>query len=345
MGRSLPPALRICLLVARYLVTGGAGFIGSHIVDGLVARGDAVAVLDNLSTGKLDNLAASQGQITFIEGDLRDAETVRRACDGVEYVLHHGALASVPWSVKDPITSNEVNASGTLNVLVAAREAGVRRVVYAASSAVYGETPPVATREDTPAGPLSPYAVSKHVGELYCQVFWRLYGLETVSLRYFNVFGPRQDPTSEYAAVIPKFITALQRGQAPVIFGDGEQTRDFVYVGNVVQANLLACEAPSQEPGSCATASRARPGPGSGFPAAGQVINIAGGRRISLNELVAVIQRAIGVEIAPVYKAPRPGDIRHSFADISRAREMLGYEVSVPLDEGLARTAAWLREA
>jgi len=308
--------------VARHLVTGGAGFIGSHIVDALVARGDSVVVLDDLSTGKLANLEQSRSRIELIEADLRDLGAVRAACRGVNCVFHHAAIASVPRSIEDPVASNGVNASGTLNLLVAAREAGVRRVVYAASSSAYGDATRMPVSEDTRAAPLSPYAVSKHVGELYCQVFWQLYRLETVVLRYFNVFGPRQDPASEYAAVIPKFITALQRGQSPVIFGDGEQTRDFVYVANVVAANLLAGDAPA---------------------APGQVVNIAGGARASLNELVAAMQRVIGVATPPVYTSPRPGDIVHSFADISRAGDVLGYRVAVPLDQGLALTAEWFR--
>jgi UDP-glucose 4-epimerase len=306
--------------VSRYLVTGGAGFIGSHIVDRLVERGDSVVVLDNLSTGKLANLEQSRGSIELLEADVRDLDAVRQACRGVDCVLHHAALASVPQSIADPISANEVNASGTLNVLVAAREAGVRRVVYSASSSVYGDTPAMPIGEDRPPAPLSPYAVSKHVGELYCQVFWKLHGLETVVLRYFNVFGTRQDPSSEYAAVIPKFITALQRGESPVIFGDGEQTRDFVYVGNVVEANLFALNAPK---------------------AAGQVLNIASGLRTSLNQLVAMMQRVIEADIPAVHGRRRPGDIRHSCADISRARELLGYQVSVSLEEGMALTAEW----
>jgi len=310
--------------VSRYLVTGGAGFIGSHIVDRLVGRGDSVVALDNLSTGKLANLEQSRGSIELLEADVRDPNAVRQACRGVEYVLHHAALASVPQSIADPISANEVNASGTLNVLVAARETGVRRVVYAASSSVYGDTPPMPIGEDRPPAPLSPYAVSKHVGELYCQIFWKLYGLETVVLRYFNVFGPRQDPGSEYAAVIPMFITALQGGESPVIFGDGEQTRDFVYVSNVVEANLLACQAPK---------------------AVGRVMNIAGGARTSLNELVTMMRQAIGADIPAAHGAPRPGDVRHSSADIALAQELLGYEVTVTLEEGLALTAEWLAAA
>ncbi len=310
--------------MARYLVTGGAGFIGSHIVEALVGRGERVRVLDNLSTGKRENLAAWRAQIEFLEGDLADLATVRRACEGVEYILHQGALPSVPRSVEDPIGSNEANVCGTLNVLVAAREAGVRRVVYAASSSAYGDSPTLPKREDMPANPLSPYAVAKYVGELYCAVFHRLWGLETVSLRYFNVFGPRQDPTSQYAAVIPRFICALHAGEAPEIYGDGEQSRDFTYVANVVEANLRACEAPG---------------------APGQVLNIACGRRVTLNELARLLGEIMGAEAAPRYSDARPGDIKHSLADISRAQEVLGYRVWVPLEEGLRRTAEWFAPA
>ena len=306
--------------MATYLVTGGAGFIGSHIVEALVARGENVVVFDNLSTGKIENLAGFRDRITFIEGDLRDLDTVRSACGGVDYVLHQGALASVPRSIANPIASNEVNVNGTLNVLAAARDAGVRRVVYAGSSSVYGDTPTLPKQEDMPANPLSPYAISKYAGEMYCQVFTRLYEIEAVVLRYFNVFGPRQDPTSQYAAVIPLFITALQRGEAPRVFGDGEQSRDFTYVANVVEANLLACEASE---------------------AAGQVINVACGDRITINDLIKVMQQLLEVETDPIYDPPRPGDVKHSMADITRARELLGYEIVVPVEEGLRRTVEW----
>jgi len=306
--------------MATYLVTGGAGFIGSHIAERLVERGDSVVVLDNLSTGKVENLAGCRDRITFIEGDLRDLDFVKSACRGVDYVLHQGALASVPRSIADPIASNEVNLNGTLNVLAAAREARVRRVVYAASSSVYGDTPTLPKQEDMPADPLSPYAVSKYAGELYCQAFVRLYGIETVVLRYFNVFGPRQDPTSQYAAVIPLFISALQRGEAPRVFGDGEQSRDFTYVANVVEANLLACQAPD---------------------ASGRVINIACGERITINDLIRALQQLLKVDTDPVYDQPRPGDVKHSVADITRARELLGYETVVAFEEGLRRTAEW----
>jgi len=306
--------------VARYLVTGGAGFIGSHIAERLVERGDSVVVLDNLSTGKAENLAGFRDRITFIEGDLRDLDTVKGACRGMDYVLHEGALASVPRSIADPMASNEVNVNGTLNLLAAARDAGVKRVVYAGSSSVYGDTPTLPKQEDMPANPLSPYAISKYAGEMYCQVFTRLYDTEAVVLRYFNVFGPRQDPTSQYAAVIPLFVTALRRGEAPHVFGDGEQSRDFTYVANVVEANLLACEASE---------------------AAGQVINVACGDRITINELIKVMQQLLEVDTKPVYDQPRPGDVKHSMADITRARDLLGYGVVVPLEEGLRRTVEW----
>jgi nucleoside-diphosphate-sugar epimerase len=310
--------------MASYLVTGGAGFIGSHLVDALVARGECVCVFDNLSSGRRENLAGCWESIRFVEADLRDIDAVKAACQGIDYVLHHAAIASVTQSVEDPRASQEVNVAGTLNVLLAAREAGVKRVVYAASSAAYGATPAVALTEERPPQPLSPYAVSKLTGEYYAQVFSQLYGLETVSLRYFNVFGPRQDPTSQYAAVIPKFITALARGEEPVIFGDGEQTRDFVYVGNVVVANLLACTAPG---------------------AVGETINIASGWRISLNELLEVLRKVTGVPVAARYAAERPGDIKHSYADISKARKLLGYEPDHTLEEGLKTTAAWFNKA
>jgi len=306
--------------MARYLVTGGAGFIGSHIVEALVARGESVVVLDNLSTGNPENLSACQDAIEFIEGDLRDRETVRQSCESVDYVLHQGALPSVPRSIEDPIGSNEANVTGTLNVLVAAREAGVRRVVYAGSSSAYGDTPTLPKREDMATRPRSPYAVSKLAGELYCQVFHAAYGLETVVLRYFNVFGPRQDPNSPYSAVIPRFITALRDGRAPVVYGDGEQSRDFTYVANAVEANLLACEAPD---------------------APGRVMNVACGEQTSLNTLLHNLGHIMGREVAPAYEPPRPGDVKHSLADISLARELLGYSVAVPIAEGLRETVGY----
>jgi len=306
-----------------YLVTGGAGFIGSNIVEELVRRGERVRVLDNFSTGKRENVAPFLGDIELIEGDLRHLDTVRQAVEGVDYVLHQGAIPSVPRSIDNPLDTNEANVRGTLNLLVAAREAGVKRVIYASSSAVYGDTPTLPKTEEMKPAPLSPYAVSKLAGEHYCQVFYQVYGLETVALRYFNVFGPRQDPTSQYAAVIPRFVTAMLSGEQPIIYGDGEQSRDFTYVSNVVQANLLAATVPD---------------------VAGQVFNIACGQRYNLLELVATINRILGTDIAPLHTAPRVGDIKHSLADIARARERLGYQVEVEFEEGLRRLIAWDRE-
>lgn len=309
--------------MAFYLVTGGAGFIGSHIVAELVHRGERVRVLDNFSTGKEDNLDTVSQDIELIHGDLRDLETVRRAVSGVDYVLHQGALPSVIRSVDDPLTSNACNVVGTLNLLIAARDAGVRRVVYASSSSVYGDSPILPKHEDMRPSPKSPYAVSKLAGEHYCQVFTEVYGLETVCLRYFNVFGPRQDPTSQYAAVIPLFITALLHGEPPVVHGDGLQSRDFTYVTNNVQANLLATTVPG---------------------IAGQVFNIACGKSYTLLELLDILRDILGTDVAPIHTLPRPGDVRHSLADITRAQQVLGYEVKVPFEEGLRRTVAWYRE-
>jgi nucleoside-diphosphate-sugar epimerase len=310
-------------MMTVYLVTGGAGFIGSNIVEELVRRGERVRILDNFSTGKMENVASFREGIELIEGDLRHLDTVRRATEGVDYVLHQGAIPSVPKSIDNPLDTDESNVRGTLNLLVAARDAGVKRVVYASSSAVYGDTLTLPKTEEMKSAPLSPYAVSKLAGEHYCQVFCQVYGLETVALRYFNVFGPRQDPTSQYAAVIAKFVTAMLRGEQPVIYGDGEQSRDFSYVTNVVQANLLAAAVPD---------------------VGGQVFNIACGQRYNLLELVATINRILGTDIAPVHTAPRVGDVRHSLADIARAREMLGYQVEVEFEEGLRCLIAWCRK-
>ncbi|TEU13612.1 MAG: SDR family oxidoreductase [Anaerolineales bacterium] len=308
--------------MTNYLVTGGAGFIGSNIVQELVARGEAVRVLDNFSTGKRENIARFLEDIELIEGDLRHLDTVRQATEGVDYILHQGAIPSVPRSIDNPLDTDESNVRGTLNLLVAARDAGVKRVVHASSSAVYGDTPALPKTEEMKPAPLSPYAVSKLAGEHYCRVFYQVYGLETVALRYFNVFGPRQDPTSQYAAVIPKFVTAMLRGEQPVIYGDGEQSRDFSYVTNVVQANLLAATAPV---------------------VGGQVFNIACGQRYNLLELVATINRILGTDITPVHTAPRVGDVRHSLANIARARGMLGYQAEVKFEEGLRRLIAWYK--
>jgi nucleoside-diphosphate-sugar epimerase len=305
-----------------YLVTGGAGFIGSHIAEALVERGEQVRVLDNLMTGKRENLAHLADKIEFIEGDLRDFETTRRAFEGVKVVFHEAAIPSVPRSIDEPQLNHEANVNGTFNVLLAARDAGVRRVVYAASSSAYGETGLGAKQEDALPSPLSPYAVAKLVGEYYCQVFTQAYGLETVALRYFNVFGPRQDPSSPYSGVISKFVTTLLNGERPVIFGDGEQSRDFTYVANVVDANLRAAESKQ---------------------AVGQIINLGLQQRITLNQLLAELQKIIGVDLAPIYESPRAGDIRHSLADITRAAQFLDYHPTVGLTEGLQHTVDWYR--
>jgi nucleoside-diphosphate-sugar epimerase len=308
--------------VATSLVTGGAGFIGSNLVRALLARGDHVRVLDNLSTGRLANVDDLVDQIELFEADLRDVETIRTALRGVEAVFHQAALPSVARSVADPLSSHDVNASGTLSLLLAARDAGVRRFVFASSSSVYGDTPALPKSEDLPTSPLSPYAVSKLSAESYCRVFTRLYGLETVSLRYFNVFGPRQDPGSAYAAVIPLFIDAMLNGQRPRINGDGSQSRDFSYIDNVVQANLLAAERPQ---------------------IGGEVFNVACGERATLLDLVAALNRILGTSIEPEFGPPRAGDVQHSQADISRARDRLGYVPLVRFEAGLERTVAWYR--
>jgi len=309
-------------LAELFLITGGAGFIGSHLVERLVRDGQHVRVLDNLSTGKWENIEPFLAAVEFITGDIRDLKVVQQAVEGVDYVLHQAAVPSVPRSVKDPLVTNSANVDGTLNILIAARDAGVKRVVYASSSSVYGDTPILPKREEMRPTPRSPYAVSKLAGELYCQVFYHVYGLETVALRYFNVFGPRQDPKSQYAAVVPKFITALLRGEPPTIFGDGEQSRDFTYVENVVEANLLAAKAPG---------------------VAGQVFNIACGERLTVNQLAAILSEIIGVNLEPEHVPPRPGDVRYSLADISKARKLLGYEVKVDVREGLEQTVKWYR--
>jgi len=310
--------------MATYLVTGGAGFIGSHIVDELVRRGEQVRVLDDFSTGKVENLEQARRAIRLIEGDLRDPAAVQAAVQGADYVLHQAALASVPRSVADPLASNEVNVTGTLNVLLAARQAGVRRVVYASSSSVYGDSPTLPKHEDMPTRPLSPYAVSKLAGECYCQAFYQVYGIPTVALRYFNVFGPRQDPASQYAAVIPRFITAALAGRPLTIYGDGLQSRDFTYVSNVVAANLLACQSER---------------------AIGQVVNASCGERISLLELAARLGQLLGGGRLPVQHEPaRPGDVKHSQADITRARNVLGFVPSIDFPTGLEQTVAWYRD-
>jgi nucleoside-diphosphate-sugar epimerase len=305
------------------LVTGGGGFIGSHLADRLVAEGFRVRVLDDFSSGREANLADSIGQIELIKGDLGDRSLLERAIDGVEVVFHQAAVPSVPRSVAEPERTNGVNVSGTLGVLEAARQAGVRRVVFAGSSSVYGDAPELPKVETMPPRPLSPYALQKYTGEQYCRLYHELYGLETVVLRYFNVFGPRQNPKSEYAAVIPKFVTACLAGESPTIYGDGEQTRDFTYVGDVVAANLLAANAAK---------------------APGQVMNVAGGRRISLNELLVDIMAITCAEVGATYFPARAGDVKHSLAATDRLRDLLGFQTEVELREGLERTVAWFRE-
>ena len=307
--------------MTAYLVTGGAGFIGSHLTEELVRRGERVRVVDNLATGKRANLAHLSG-VEFLEGDLADIAVAHRAVKGVEVVLHQAAIPSVPRSVEDPITSNRANVDASLNLLVAARDAGVRRVVYAGSSSAYGDTPVLPKVESMPTAPLSPYALQKLVGEEYCRMFTRLYGLETVTTRYFNVFGPRQDPSSPYSGVISLFVSALCAGRAPTIHGDGEQTRDFTYVANVVDGVLRASSAPG---------------------VSGDVINVATGGRISLNQLFRTIRDLVGASVEPVYAAPRQGDVRDSRADIEKARRLLGYQPTVSFDEGLRKTIEWYR--
>jgi nucleoside-diphosphate-sugar epimerase len=304
----------------RYMVTGGAGFIGSNTVDELVHRGHSVVVLDDLSTGKEDNLAEVRNRVEFVRGSVTDLETVRGACLGVDYVLHLAARTSVPRSLKDPLETNRVNVDGTLNVLVAARDAKVKRVVYASSSSVYGETPTLPKRESMTPMPISPYGASKLTGEMYGRVFQRIYGLEFVALRYFNVFGPRQDPSSPYSGVLSVFNAAVINGEQPTIHGDGEQSRDFTFVRNVVEANLLACEASG---------------------AAGLVFNVGTGNRYTLNHTLQLLGKISGTPAYAKHGAPRVGDIRDSQADIAQARQKLGYNPCVGFEEGLKHTWEW----
>ena len=309
--------------MATYLVTGGAGFIGSNIVDELLRREQTVRVLDNFATGKEENLAEAAGRIDLIRGDVRDVSTVDRAVAGCDFVLHQAALASVPRSIADPLANNEVNVQGTLNILMAAQKHGVKRVVYASSSSVYGDSEELPKIEAMPPNPKSPYAVAKLAAEYYCRVFATLHGMTTVSLRYFNVFGPRQDPNSQYSAVIPLFVKALIEKHAPTIHGDGEQSRDFTFIANVVAANLLACEANIS---------------------GGRVYNIACGGRFTLNELYAALARQLGSKIEPVYGPPRPGDVKHSMAGITCIERDLGYRVSVSFEAGIERTVRWYQD-
>jgi len=306
----------------RYLVTGGAGFIGSNTVDELVRRGHSVVVLDDLSGGKEENLAEVRSKITFIKGSITDLEVVQKAMQQAEYVIHLAARTSVPRSIKDPIETNRINVDGALNVLVAARDNKVKRVVYAASSSAYGETPTLPKMESMQPVPISPYGVAKYAGELYAQTFGRCYGLENVSLRYFNIFGPRQDPDSPYSGVLSRFATAFLDDTQPVVYGDGQQTRDFTFVENAVGANLLACEAPG---------------------ATGKVFNIGTGFSVSLNQTLELLRRISGKKLEAKYEPPRDGDIRDSQADITNAKEFLGYEPAVLFEEGLQRTYEWYR--
>ncbi|HEU4769240.1 MAG TPA: SDR family oxidoreductase [Pyrinomonadaceae bacterium] len=310
------------------LVTGGAGFIGSHIAAALLANGARVRVLDDLSTGhreNLDEIGELGGDIDFIQGSVADEQLLAEALQGVEVVFHEAAIPSVPRSVEAPRNTHVASVDGTFSLLLAARDAGVKRVVYAASSSAYGDQPTLPKSEDMQPQPLSPYAVAKLVGEYYCQVFTRVYGLETVSLRYFNVFGPRQDPGSQYSGVVSRFISALASGERPVIFGDGEQSRDFTYIDNVVAANLSAAVAPN---------------------AAGKVINVANGKRVTLNELLNELKQITGkTDVTAEYRDPRVGDVRHSLADITMARELLGYQSKVDLREGLQRTLEWWKSS
>lgn len=304
--------------MAKYLVTGGAGFIGSNIVRRLVELGEEVRVLDNISTGKLENLQGVLEQIDLVEGDFTDLAVAGKATEGIDFCLHQGAIPSVPRSIDNPLETNQANVVGTLNMLVACREAGVKRFVYAASSSAYGDSPTMPKVETMPTSPKSPYAIQKLTGEQYTQNFAKIYGLETVCLRYFNVFGPNQDPTSVYSAAIPMFIKKMLAGEEPTIFGDGTTSRDFTYVANNVEANLLACSAPVE--------------------AVGEVVNIAGGTEISLTDLVAKINDILGTKIEPMYQPERAGDVKHSLADITKAKNLLQYEPMVSFDEGLKRT-------
>jgi UDP-glucose 4-epimerase len=306
-----------------YLVTGGAGFIGSNIAEHLVGLGHRVRIFDNFSSGKRTNVQTFADKVEIVEGDLRDPKAVAHAVNGVRFVLHLGAMPSVIRSVEDPRTTSEANILGTVNLLIAARDAGVRRVVFSSSSSVYGDTPTLPKREDMPPSPLSPYAVHKITGEYYGTIFHQLYGLETVSLRYFNVFGPRQDPQSQYAAVIPRFITAILKDQSPTIYGDGKQTRDFSHVENIIEANVLACQAPKES--------------------LGQAFNIACGGRVSLLDLVETVNKILGKSVPPKFDPPRPGDILHSQADISKAERLLGWKPRVGFREGIEKVVAWYR--
>ncbi len=309
--------------MAKYLVTGGAGFIGSHIAEELVKRGEGVKVLDNFLTGKKENITPFFDRIELIEGDIRDYDLCQKAVEGVDYVLHQAALPSVPRSVSDPITSNEINITGTLNMLVASQKMGIKSFIFASSSSVYGDDQRLPKKEGNEGIPLSPYALGKLTGELYCKIFSELHGFNTVCLRYFNIFGPRQDPLSQYAAAIPNFVTKILSNKQPIIYGDGEQSRDFTYVSNVVEANLLACKAQN---------------------VSGEALNIACGSRTTVNGLVDEIKTNLNKNIPSDFIDPRPGDVKHSHADISRAEEKLKYKPLITFSEGLGKTISWYEE-
>ena len=310
--------------MSTYLITGGAGFIGSHLVHELVRRGEQVRVLDDLSTGRVENLEGVLDRAELIEGDICDLDGIRPVFSGADYVIHLAALSSVVLSLEDPVRSTEVNVGGTVNVLVAARDAGAKRLVFADSAAVYGDNPELPRVERQEPQPLSPYAVGKLTGEYFCRVFTRVFGFEAVALRFFNIFGPRQNPHSPYTGVLSKFILAYLTGDTPVIFGDGEQSRDYTYVANEVDAELRACAAPE---------------------VAGRDLNVGVGRRIKMNQTIAELNRIFGREVAPRYDPPRPGDVRHSQADVTLARRLLGYEARVSFEDGLRRTVEWYRES
>jgi UDP-glucose 4-epimerase len=309
--------------MTRYLVTGGAGFIGSNICRKLVQQGHSVRVVDNLITGKKSNLAPILDKIEFIQADMGDAEVAAAAMRGIDVVLHQGAVPSVPRSVADPLTTHKHCVDATFTLLLAAKDAGVKRFVYAASSSAYGDTPTLPKIETMPTRPLSPYAAAKLFGEYYCSVFFKVYGLETISLRYFNVFGPYQDPTSQYAAAIPAFVTSVIHGKSPIVYGDGEQSRDFTYIDNVVHANLLAAKASK---------------------VSGEVVNIACGQRVTINQIIELISRTLGKEVKPDYRPVRPGDVKHSLASIELARQVIGYEPVISFQDGLQKAIAWYKD-
>jgi UDP-glucose 4-epimerase len=310
--------------MSKVLVTGGAGFIGSNLTEAFLKMGHLVRVIDNFSTGKKENLAFSETYpfLEIIDGDICNLHLCQKAMEDIEYVFHEAALPSVQRSVEDPLTTNSVNVGGTLNVLIAARDRGVRRLIYASSSSIYGDTPTLPKKEEMPPNPQSPYALQKYIGEEYCRIFYQLYGLETLSLRYFNIFGPKQDPNSIYSAVIPRFINALLEGHPPIIFGDGEQSRDFTYVENVIQANLLAISIEHTH---------------------GEVMNIGCGKRTSLNQLLNILQDILDSKIPPVYQEPRKGDVRHSLADISRGEKILNYDPKDEIEVGLKKTVEYFK--